>query len=28
MPKEWLIAGTLVGLAVLLLTIIITWRLL
>lgn len=28
MPKEWLIAGTLVGLAVLMLTIIITWRLL
>ena len=28
LPKEWLIAGTLVGLAVLILTIIITWRLL
>jgi hypothetical protein len=28
LPKEWLIAGTIVGLAVLVLTIIITWRLL
>lgn len=28
LPKEWLIAGTVVGLVVLILTIIITWRLL